>query len=391
MFQTFSTLVIAFFIGAIAIVHTQACIAQDPVEELSIDQLDNSNIRVATYNVSLYGSKAGEVAQRMADGKDKQAEKLAAVIQTVRPDILLLNEVDYDQAGTVANAFAEKFLAVPQGDRQPLDYPYVYSVPTNTGLRSGLDLDGNGKLTDPVDAWGFGMYEGQYALAVLSRYPIVTDEVRTFQKFLWRDFPNAKRPVHPTTGEPYFPDDIWEQLRLSSKNHVDVPIEVGDERIHLLASHPTPPVFDGPEDHNGCRNHDEIKFWEHYLSATDADWIVDDQGKSGGLEKDAYFVIAGDLNSDPIEGDSQKDAMQKLLAHSLVQDCKPRWLGQKDPAKTQTALFGRDRMMRIDYVIPSSQFRVVESGVFWPKQFSPDNRLVDATDHRLVWVEVAIP
>ena len=39
-----------------------------------------------------------------------------------------------------------------------------------------------------------------------------------------------------------------EVFRLSSKSHWDVPLRVGGEVVHFLVSHPTPPVFDGPDD-----------------------------------------------------------------------------------------------------------------------------------------------
>ena len=40
------------------------------------------------------------------------------------------------------------------------------------------------------------------------------------------------------------------------------------ETVHFLVSHPTPPVFDGPEDRNGPRNYDEIRFWADYSPRT---------------------------------------------------------------------------------------------------------------------------
>ncbi|MDQ3106173.1 MAG: GAF domain-containing protein, partial [Actinomycetota bacterium] len=49
-------------------------------------------------------------------------------------------------------------------------------------------------------------------------------------------------------------------LRLSSKSHWDVTLNIGGTLVHALVSHPTPPVFDGTEDRNGKRNHDEIRF-----------------------------------------------------------------------------------------------------------------------------------
>ena len=81
--------------------------------------------------------------------------------------------------------------------------------------------------------------------------------------------PGALLPDDPSTPEPadwYSPDEL-DVFRLSSKSHWDVPVRLPDGRIlHLLASHPTPPVFDGSEDRNGRRNHDEIRFWADYVT-----------------------------------------------------------------------------------------------------------------------------
>src|SRR5699024_3436426 len=114
-----------------------------------------------------------------------------------------------------------------------------------------------------------------------------------------------------------------EIMRLSSKNHVDVPVEIGDTTLHLLISHPTPPSFDGSEDRNGRRNHDEIRFWVDYISESSKNgYIYDDSATSGGLGP-APFVLLGDLNSDPADGDSRKRAIISLLTHPRVQDPQP--------------------------------------------------------------------
>ena len=41
---------------------------------------------------------------------------------------------------------------------------------------------------------------------------------------------------------------------------------VKGKTFHLLASHPTPPVFDGDEDRNGKRNHDEVRLIADYIN-----------------------------------------------------------------------------------------------------------------------------
>ncbi len=349
-------------------------------------------IRIATYNVSLYGREAGQLSTRLEGGKDRQAKALAAVIQSVRPDILLLNEIDYQANSEVAKMFAKQYLAVSQHDLQPIEFPYIYGPPSNTGIDSSFDLNANGKLHEPDDSWGYGSYPGQYAFAILSRYAIDETSTRTFQNFRWSQLPDAIQPTHPETKQPYFEKEQWKQLRLSSKNHVDVSIAVHGHTIHVLASHPTPPVFDGPEDRNGCRNHDEIIFWKHYIENHSA--LVDDAGHAGGLAEDASFVILGDLNSDLHFGDSQSDAIRSLLTHRRIQASEPRRSGlpetTKDEEVLDTAAFSAGEA-RVDYVLPSSDIDIVKAQVFWPAQSEPNETWIHASDHRMVWIDVILP
>ncbi len=359
--------------------------------------LSQESIKVATYNTSLYGKVAGQIRERLSDGKDSHAEKVAAIVQTVRPDILLVNEIDHDTDAGTAKLLAEKFFAQPQGDRKAIDFPYIYSASSNTGVDSEFDLNNNRTKGEPNDAWGFGQYPGQYSMAIYSRFPIDDTGIRTFQNYRWSLMPDALRPVDPQSGMSYYDDETWKSLRLSSKNHLDIPIFVHNQTIHILACHPTPPVFDGPEDRNGCRNHDEIRFWSDYLSGEASTHLIDDQGQRGGIVDDALVIIMGDLNSDPAGGDGRPGAIQTLLSHPRLQDPLPRSEGNRerksngtgDPSH-DTARF-RHGNMRVDYVLPSRDLRLLKSGVFWPSPASQDFKLISASDHRMVWVEVEIP
>ncbi|MCA9140292.1 MAG: endonuclease/exonuclease/phosphatase family protein [Planctomycetales bacterium] len=354
-------------------------------------------IRIATFNVSLYGKKSGEIRTRLGRRDDSQAKQIASIVQTVRPDILLVNELDYETDGAPAKLLAENYFAVPQdnasgdGKLDAINYPYLMNAPSNTGIDSSLDLNNDGKRNTGNDAWGYGTYPGQYAMTVYSRFPIDDKAIRTFQKLRWSTMPGAIRPKNPETGKQYYPDEIWSQLRLSSKNHIDVPVLIGEHTLHVLASHPTPPVFDGPEDHNGARNHDEVEFWNRYLSNTDdtRSWLVDDSGQAGGLNSGSRFVIMGDLNADPVDGSGRHEAIRRLLDHPRTEDPQPKASRPGAEATlTKTADFGRNGFMRVDFVIPSNHLDVVDSGVFWPASDDARNRWIKATDHRLVWIEV---
>jgi hypothetical protein len=39
-------------------------------------------------------------------------------------------------------------------------------------------------------------------------------------------------------------------------------------------------------------------------------------------------------------------------------------------------------------VLPSVGWKVIGNGVFWPKSGEPGHDWLDATDHRMVWVDL---
>src|SRR6478672_5458955 len=209
----------------------------------------DSTIRVATYNTSLFRDKDRQLIKGLEGGDNEQARKIAEVIQRVRPDILLVNEFDYDESHKAAELFRTKYLGVGQNGCDPIQFDYFFTGPVNTGRPSGRDLNHNGKPGDPDDAFGFGKHEGEYGMLVLSKFPIDRGHVRSFQRLLWRDMPGALLPTNPKTQQPFYDDDDLAVLRLSSKSHWDVPIHVSPAAggrpfvLHLLCSHPTPPVF----------------------------------------------------------------------------------------------------------------------------------------------------
>ncbi|MEM0924157.1 MAG: endonuclease/exonuclease/phosphatase family protein, partial [Pseudomonadota bacterium] len=268
------------------------------------------------------------------------------------------------------------------------------------------DLDGDGMKLGPRDAFGFGRFPGQYGMAVLSRFPI--GESRSYRLFRWADLPGALRPMH-LDGEPFHAEEIWRDLRLSSKSHWDLTVALPDGRdLHLLVAHPTPPVFDGPEDLNGRRNADEIRLLAAMLDG--AQWLLDDTGKQALAPEHA--VVAGDLNADPVDGEGRKEGINALLSHPRLQDPEPRSPGaaeagaaqgggnrgqQGDPALDTADWRDRDGPgnMRVDYLLPTRSLTVVGAGVFWPEAGDKRVRLVKggfppaSSDHRLVWLDIA--
>jgi endonuclease/exonuclease/phosphatase family metal-dependent hydrolase len=364
---------------------------------------NNRQIRFATFNIAMGLKSEGELYERLQSGEDAALKKIAAVIQWVRPDVLLLNEFDWYELDS-AVLFIRNYLDKPQHDNYAISYAHALNGAVNTGSDSGLDLDGNGVYGEPQDAWGYGSFSGQYGMTVLSRFALKLE--RNFRLFKWSDMPGAKVPGNPD-GSAWYPDKIFKSLRLSSKSHWDINVTIDGRPLHFLVSHPTPPVFDGPEDRNGARNHDEIRLWADYVDPDRSTYIYDDTGKEGGLKDGARFVIAGDMNADPVDGDSSDKAILQLLNHPLIDaSCEPVSKGAEEASNSQgginlehkgnpaadTADFNDKHTgnMRIDYVLPSATLKVIGCGVFWPDSNQPGHDLIDASDHRLVWIDIEI-
>jgi Endonuclease/Exonuclease/phosphatase family len=386
-------------------------------------------LRFATFNASVNRNAAGQLLTDLQTGTDPQLRNVAEIIQRARPDVLLVNEFDFYPDQQAAQLFQRNYLSVSQHGAKPIEFPFRFVKPSNTGIASGKDLDNDGNVvTTPGtgaygnDSFGFGEFPGKFGLAVFSRLPIDYNHARTFQLFKWKDMPGALLPDNPATSAPqdwYSPYEL-DIFRLSSKSHWDVPIEVGHgEDVHFLVSHPTPPVFDGPEDRNGTRNHDEIRFWADYIDRNASGYIYDDNGRRGGLKCGEHFVIAGDMNADPVDGDSTAGAIHQLLADPRINtSVTPTSPGGPQQAALQggtnathkgdpafdTADFADTTPgnLRADYVLPDRSTRIVGSFVFWPLNTDPLFPLVGlfdpallpngngfpSSDHRLVAVDV---
>ncbi len=375
------------------------------------------DLRVATFNIEDVRSSD------LSRSDQPRLVAIAEVIQRIRPNVILLNEIAYDHPGVDgipkdappgqnAQRFIDRYLGVSRFEGiEPIRYK-AYMWESNTGLHSGFDLDRDGKVSNGYeqpapsdaigkpspqtmigraygnDAWGFGTFPGQYAMALLvdERLVVLDDQVRTFRLLPWDYMPAHNGPTDPESDEPWCGPDAWKTFRLSSKSHWDVPIRLpGGQVVHFLCSHPTPPAFDGAEERNKRRNYDELRLWGDYLSQQG--YIVDDNGNQGGLERGAHFVIMGDLNADPVEPGWKRNAMMdQIMSHPRVgADPMPKSdiaIEGLDP--TDTATWGK----RADYVLPSRSITVVRTEVWRP---ASADLSAYPSDHFPVWAELSVP
>ena len=407
---------------------------QDPLIVKYKNMKDPTNQNKETFNLNIEEIKLTE--------KIIQIRNIAAIIQKNRPDTLVLNEFNNDGTGsdkTIISNFQKNYLAHGQslnsidgGNIQnPIQYPFFETYSTNTGLASGMDLNNDGQINNsPTDAYGFGYYHGHYAIALLSIHEIDKKNTRTFQEFKWKDLPNSKIPkieeITSSTpsgmkvGDNWFTNDEWNNIRLSSKNHLDVPIKIKKgnttETINLLISHPTPPAFElGGTKVNYWRNKGEIDFWTHYINNEPT--LYDDKGNKGGIDGTKNkFVILGDLNSDYFSGNGIQDKINgitgllnsKLLNSSVATGnsiaisnggkLEPNSKIHSKP-ESRTSTFG----LRVDYSLPSNNLEILNTGIYWQAEGEEGRLLFNdprigqygngkeiSSDHRFVWTTIKI-
>ena len=327
-------------------------------------------LRIATFNTELSRKGPGLLLRDITRGSDPQVQAVVAVIASHHPDILALQGIDWDHDNLALKALQSQLAEAGA------DYRHVFARQPNAGRASVLDLDGDGRLGGAGDSQGFGNFTGRGGIAVLSRFPILSDEVLDLTPLLWRDMPGAQMPRHPD-GRPFPSAEAQAIQRLSSTAHWALPIALPDgEQLTLLTFQAAPPLFDGPEQRNQLRNADEVRLWQRFLDGQLPAEL--------GLPPKQRFVLAGGTNLDPTTGAGQRAVMAQLLADPRFQDVIPT----SAQAESNTVEWRPGSRMRVDYVLPSTDLRVISSGVAWPQ--SDQDPAATASRHRLVWVDVAM-
>ena len=333
-------------------------------------------LRIATYNTDLTRRGPGLLLRDILRGDDPQVVAVQQMLLALDADVILLTGIDYDLTLAALTALADQLAAQGQ------IYPHRFALRPNTGTPTGLDVDGDGRLGGPRDAQGYGRFSGEGGMAVLSRLPVEASEVTDYSTFLWRDVPGTLSPDA---------DPLREIQRLSTTGHWQVPLRLpGSKSLRLLAWLATPPVFDGPEDRNGKRNHDEAAFWRQLID-----------GHLPMPAPESPFVLLGDANLDPADGEGLRQGLRDLLNHPALQDAKPRGTrGHEDPGQSgdpaldtadYTARAGPGHL-RVDLVLPSADLKVTGSGVLWPPPGDPLAEVAaTASRHRPVWVDIVLP
>ena len=330
-------------------------------------------LRIASFNTELSRTGPGLLLQDLARGDDPQLIAVLAVITKIDPDIIALQGIDWDHEQRALS------LLVAALAERGSDYPYSLSLQPNTGLQTGLDMDGDGRIGEPEDSQSFGRFTGANGMALLSKRSI--GPVVDHSDSRWKERPDKLWPRH-ADGRIFPSEDAFAAQRLPYTGLWQVMVEHGPSLILFQVG---PPVFDGPEDRNGLRNAAELNL------------IAD---MTGQIAENGPFVLLGGSNLDPKDGEGRHDALERLLALDSLQDPKPTSMGAElaedeghlTPNALDTVDWPEVGRLRVDYVLPDAQSIVTQAGVYWPAPGAEGHDIaLAASRHRLVWVDLILP
>jgi|GEM_PF-1582778 len=291
-----------------------------------------------------------------------QVVSASAIIRKVKPDILSINEIE--ARPEAPRLFLDNF--IQRGD-DPLHYPYFYIGPTNSGVSTGLP--------HPFDQKGFGLFEGQYGIALFSRFPILREGVRSFEGFPWRLLPTSLSCLGDKAME------IYESFPLFSTNLLSVPLRIDERVVHAILLHASVP-FKGPL--NKERNGDQLIFLNEYISGRALPGVEP-------FKVEKPFVVMGDFNADPEKGEGIRSVIKGLLENPALNGLVPsRPTFLEGGGVLTPPLDPGGFSLKLDYILPSRDFVVLKHGIFWSEETDWWNQVRRASDHFIVYMDCSL-
>ena len=285
------------------------------------------------------------------------------ILKKLAPDLLSLNEIQYDLPGVPDAGFATTGQNLNKlAPRIGMGQATSVFFPANTGMNAKPQADGSYILESPTDEQrrlfadpvNFGMFPGQYSTGLLSRLDVLS--VKEFHNISWKQ-------VHPDLSLADFTDSngepLPEDMSLFDKNFTHVVVRFQDKPLHLILFHTVPSFHFGNErTPNFQRNLDQLRFLQWYLGS-DQSGITQVEGIEP-LKKGASFVAMGDWNVDPESDNPGARVIIELHAEFQM------WTEERVVTYHGSSFASGGFVAQFDYILLSKDLKVVKSGVYQP-------------------------
>ncbi len=317
----------------------------------------DNKIRIVHYNIKELDSEKIQKFSRFPNLE--QLRSAAKTLRELDPDILSINEMQYDRPGVPTTQFRTEGKNIKQFAKlSGLSLPYYSFDPANTG-ENAKKLENNyyppmgfPNWIEYADLVNFGMFPGQYSSGALSKYK-VRDKV-VISKLTWKQF-------NPQIDLSQFADakgnPLPEDIELFDKNFSDITLKIQGKDVHLVLLHTVPAFgFGNKNTPNFLRNRDQLAFLKWYLTGQPERPDLDIKP----LNKETRFIAMGDWNID------YKKEQGGEIIKSLMTQFQP-WL--ENPNSTYIGdnfSQNTDFSATLDYILLSHHFKILNSGILSP-------------------------
>jgi hypothetical protein len=265
------------------------------------------NIEIIHYNIK-------ELASPKLTKKNEQLKYVQKILKNYNPDLLFINELQYDIPGAPNDDFTTDGENLAKlRDLIGFKHKYVSFYPANTGKNAKKNAEGE-YYADPnspgardlADQVNFGTIPHQYSSGLLTKFPIVQETVVTNLK--WKDF---NRNIDLTKFKGADGSELPKDMELFDKNFLDVVLDIHGKKTHVIVLHTVPSYHFGNKfSPNYERNRDQLRFLEWYLTGkTDIDIdLINIQPITG-----KSFIAAGDWNVDPNSDNPGANVLKRIF------------------------------------------------------------------------------
>lgn len=260
------------------------------------------------------------------------------MIQRNDPDVIILNEFDYDDISLRLWNFRKEYLGAGQRGQSPVDFPIVTalllireSIPAWISMET-VPWGTLAMLTALVNTLVITVWPSCRSIRWMPTTPALS---RSCCGLICR----ATRFRWSTTSQPLraAPSACAYRANLIGMSLAD---GGGAVPSSSLTSHSA--LVEGPERLATKRNGDEIRLMADYIAGGErAKWIVGTTNLRRGDKSDEHFIFFGDQNSDPSDGgNSGQASIGQILGLERVCDPKPTSRGAVKAAEEQTGNAG---------------------------------------------------
>ena len=231
--------------------------------QFSTQATENNPLRIVHYNIKELHSL--KIHSQLGASNLNQLQAVRNILLRLRPELLSLNEVQYDLPGVPDSSFVTSGENLNKLSAQ-FGMAGAASVfyPANTGALSEPRPDGTYVVSSPTaeerqlysDPLNFGMFPAQYSTGLLSLKPV--GRVKEYSQILWSQ-------VSPTLDLSQFNDGngqpLPEDMLLFDKNFTHVEIQFQGKPLHVIVFHSVPAFhFGNDKSPNYQRNKDQLRF-----------------------------------------------------------------------------------------------------------------------------------